>query len=170
MAGVSANIAVSLDAVLTGASDLGNPKQRVQIAEALTFIAGTDAVNKADLLFADTRTLAASGTENLDLAGTLTNAFGAVFTAAEIVAIYIKAAAGNTNAVRFGPAAANGFVGPFNAATDRLNVLPGEFALLVSQMGWAVTAGTGDLLTVLNAAGGTGVTYDVVILGRTVAA
>lgn len=170
MAGVNASIAVSLDAVLTGASDLGNPKQRVQIAEALEFLAGTDAVNKADLLFADTRTLAASATENLDLAGGLSNAFGAVFTAAEIVAIYIKASAANTNAVRFGPASSNGFVGPFADATDRLNVLPGEWHLLVSQKGWAVTAGTGDLLTVLNAAGGTSVTYDIVIIGRTVAA
>ena len=170
MAGVKADINLSIDAVLTGASDLGNPQQRVQVAQAVQFLPGTDAVNKADLLFADTRTLAASTSENLDLAGVLASAFGATIAAAEVLAIYVKAAAGNTNTVNFGPAASNGFVGPFNAAADRLKVLPGEWALLVSQKGWAVTAGTGDLLTVLNGGAGTSVTYDIVILARTVAA
>lgn len=170
MAGVVASIGLSIDATLTGASDLGAPKQAVKLNEIIQLAAGTDAVNKADVLFADTRTLAASATENLDFAGGLTNAFGASITAAEIVAIFIRAAAGNTNDVRFGPASSNGFTGPFADATDRLNVKPGEFQLLVSQKGWPVTAATADLLTVLNAAAGTSVTYDIVVIGRTVAA
>lgn len=170
MAGVKANISFSIDATASGTSDLGDPKQRVTVSEELDFIAGTDAVNKANILFADTRTLAASATENLDFAGTLANAFGQTIAAAEILAIFIRAADGNTNSVRFGPASSNGFTGPFADATDRLNVKPGEYIGLVSETGWPVTAGTGDLLTVLNSAGGTPVTYDVVVLGRTVAA
>jgi hypothetical protein len=170
MAGVSATIDFSLDASLTGTSDLGSPKQRITVAEALELLPGTDAVNKANILFADTRTLAASATENLDLAGVLTNAFGAVVAAAEIVAIYIKAASGNTNTVNFGPGSSNGFTGPFADATDRLKIAPGEYVALVSRAGWGVTGATGDILTVLNGGAGTGVTYDIVILGRTVAA
>lgn len=170
MAGVTAEISLSIDATLTGASDLGNPKQRVSVAETVQLIAGTDAVNKADLLFADTRTLAASTSEDLDLAGALASAFGATITAAEIVAIFIRAADANTNTVNFGPAASNGFTGPFADASDRLKVKAGEWAVLVSETGWAVTAGTGDLLTVTNGGAGTSVTYDVVLIGRTVAA
>ena len=64
----------------------------------------------------------------------------------------------------------NGFIGPFLAAGDGIGVKPGEYVPLVSQSGWAVTAGTGDLLTITNSGSGTSVTYDIVIVGRTVAA
>jgi hypothetical protein len=117
-------------------------------------------------LFKDTRTIAASASENLDLTGVLTDAFGATVANAEVIAIYVKAAAANTNSVIIGNVA-NGFVGPLGA-TGTYTVLPGDFFLATSQAGWAVTAATGDLLKIANSAGGTSVTYDVVIIGRSV--
>lgn len=170
MPGVTADIAFSLDATLVGSSDLGSPRQRVTISKALALIAGTDAVNKADILFADTRTIAASGNEDLDLAGVLANAFGATVAAAEVVAIFIAAAAANTNNFVVGPAAAAGFTGPFGDVTDRISIKPGEWQAFISRSGWAVTAATADKLNVANSAAGTGVDYDIVIIGRTVAA
>lgn len=170
MTGVRGKIAVNLDLTQVGANDLGSPKMRVTASKMLDLVAGTDAVNKANIMFSDQRTLAASGTENLDLAASLSDAFGATITAAEIVAIYVSAAAANTNNVQVSVPASNGFVGPFLAASDGYVVKPGEYALFVSQTGWPVTASTGDLLTITNSAGGTGVTYDIVIVGRTVAA
>jgi hypothetical protein len=167
---VSANIALQLDATMTGASDLGNPKQSVKISELLQFTPGTNTIGKADILFADTRTLAASASESLDLAGVLTNAFGQTITAAEVTAIFLRAAAANTNNVLFGPAASNGFLGPWGAATDRTKVNPGDWHVLTCQTGWAVTATTADLIFAGNSGSGTPVTYDIVILGRTVAA
>ena len=167
---VTADISLSIEAYLAAAPDLGNAKQRVTISENLQFKPGTANIGQANILFADTRTLAASATENLDLAGVLTNAFGATITAAEIMAIFIRADTGNTNAVLVGPGASNGFLGPWNAATDRLRTLPGEWHMLTCQAGWAVTAGTGDLLFVGNGGAGTAVTYDIVLIGRTVAA
>jgi len=170
-AGVHAQIRLSVAASLTGANDLGSPKLRLDdITEALELTPGTEALGKADLLFADTRTLAASASEDLDLAGLLTDAFGATITAAEIVLIYVKAAAGNTNNVTVAPAAANGFNGPFLAAGDGVAVKPGEYSVFVSRTGWPVTVGTGDLLTIANSGAGTGVDYDIVVIGRTVAA
>src|SRR3954465_110978 len=50
------------------------------------------------------RTLGASASEDLDLAGVLTNAFGAVLTFTKIKAIVIRAAVGNTNDVVVGNA------------------------------------------------------------------
>lgn len=167
---VTADISLSIEAYLAGSPDLGSARQRVTISENLQFEPGTASIGQANILFADTRTLAASATENLDLAGVLTNAFGAVITAAEIVAIFVRAAAGNTNAVLIGPGASNGFLGPWNAATDRLRVLPGEWHMLTCQAGWGVTAGTGDILFAGNGGAGTAVTYDLVLIGRTVAA
>lgn len=170
MPGVRANIALSIDATLSGTGDLGDPKQRVLIEKLLAFDPGTAATDEANILFADQRTLAASANEDLDLAGALANAFGATITAAEIVAILISAAEGNTNNVNVTRPASNGFAGPFLAAGDGVSVKPGEFAFFASTSGWAVTAGTGDLINVANSAAGTPVTYDVLIIGRTVAA
>lgn len=167
---VSASVALQIAATMTGASDLGNPKQVVKIAEDLQFEPGTATIGQANILFADTRTLAASATENLDLAGVLANAFGATITAAEIMMIFVRAAAANTNNVLIGPAASNGFIGPWNAAADRTVVRPGDWHLLTCQGGWTVTGATGDLVTVANGAAGTSVTYDIVLIGRTTAA
>lgn len=170
MAGVRANVSLSIDATLSGTGDLGDPKQRILIEKALSLAAGTAATDEANILFSDSRTLAASATENLDLAGALTSAFGATITAAEIVLLYFFAHASNTNDVQVTRPASNGLVGPFMAAGDGVAIKPGEWAVFVSQAGWPVTAATGDLLTVTNSAGSTGVDYDVVIIGRTVAA
>ena len=167
MAGVTGSVDISINATQVGAADLGNPTVKVAISESEQFTAGNAALGTADILFKDTRTLAASGTENLDLAGVLADAFGATITAAEIVVIYVKAADANTNNVVIGNVA-NGFVGPLGA-TGTYTVSPGDYYLAVSRAGWAVTAATADLLKVTNSAGGTPVTYDVVIVGRTVA-
>lgn len=169
MAGVTAHIALNIDATLTGTGDLGNPKQRVNIEEVLDLVAGTAAINQCDLMFQDTRTLAASATEDLDLAGSLTNAFGATMAAAELVLLFVKAHAANTNNVNVTRPASNG-VPMFLAAGDGVAILPGEYFFRLSEHGIPVTAATGDLITITNSGGTTGVTYDVVILARTVAA
>ena len=170
MAGVRGSIALSLDLTDSGSGDLGSPKVRVSVSKALALIEGTDATNKANLLFSDQRTLAASANEDIDLAGALENAFGSTITAAGSVAIFISAAAGNTNNVNITRPAANSFVGPFLAASDGIAIKPGEWQLFASQSGWAVTAATGDLINIANSAGSTSVTYDIVIVGRTFAA
>jgi hypothetical protein len=168
---VNAEISLSINAQQVGSGDLGSPRMTLDpISEVLQLTSGTDAVNKANILFSDTRTLAASANGDLDLAGALADAFGATIAAAEIVAIFFKAHSGNTNNVNVTRPASNGFGGPFLAAGDGVSIKPGEYALFVSESGWAVTAGTGDLLNVANSAGTTGVDYDVVIIGRTVAA
>lgn len=170
MAGVRGSIALSIDLTDTAAGDLGSAKSRVAVSKALSLLAGTDATNKANILFADTRTVALSANENIDLSGALTDAFGASIVAAEIVAIYIEAAAANANNVQVTRPASNGFIGPFMATGDGVSIKPGEYALFVSQSGWAVTASTGDLLNIANSGAGTSVTYNIVVVGRTVAA
>jgi hypothetical protein len=164
---VTGSVDISINAVNVGTADLGNPSVKVAISETEQFTGGNGALGTADILFKDTRTLAASATENLDLVGVLANAFGATITAAEIIAIYVKAADANVNNVVIGNVA-NGFAGPLGA-TGTYAVLPGDYYLAVSRAGWAVTAATADLLRVANSAAGTSVTYDVVIIGRTVA-
>jgi hypothetical protein len=123
-------------------------------------------VDEANCFFSDTRPLSSGASEDLDLAGSLTDAFGATITAAEIVLVYIKSHDDNTVNLTVGAATAP-FAGPLGA-TGTYVIKPGEYFLATSQSGWAVGAGSTDDLKIL--AGAAAVNYDVLILGRTVAA
>lgn len=162
---VDLRISASITGGYGATRDLADVLQSMKIDALLELTTGTTA-GKSDLVFADTRTITASSSENLDLAGTLTDAFGATLTFVKVVGLYIKAAAANTNNVVVGGAASNGFVSPFGASTDTIKIGPGGFMLLVNDAGYAVTAATADLLKIANGGSGTSVTYDVVIIGR----
>jgi hypothetical protein len=159
-------ITLSVSATLSAALDLESATS--QLAKKL-LIALTDgsAANQATNMFSDTRTLVASATESLDLAGSLVNAFGATITFAKMRAIMIFAAATNTNDVVVGGAASNGFFSPFGAANNTVKVKPGGCLILIAPdtAGYAVTAATADLLQVANGGAGTPVTYDVILIG-----
>lgn len=163
---MTSSVNVQLDALLTSALDLSTGSSPLTIAQHYPLTSGTGA-NQADKVWSDTRTLAASGTENLDLAGVLADAFGATLTFVKVKAILVRAASGNTNDVLLGGHASAAFVNWVSDATDVIVVRPGGLFLLVAPgaSGYGVTATTGDLLKVTNSGGTTGVTYDVAILG-----
>lgn len=165
----------SLNAVITawvrgtyaGTNDLAsveadfNSRSKTEI----TLTPGTSSGN-ADLIFMDTRTLAASATENLDLAGGLVDPLGATLTFVTIKAIYVKASSANTNNVVVGGAGSNTLLGIFSDATDKILVKPGGvFMWVAPATGATVTTLTGDILLVANSSSGTSVTYDIVIIG-----
>ena len=162
---LSSSLKVGFRGTQTSVLDLGTAALPYELAAAITLADGTGA-DQADLLFSDTRTLAASATENLDLSGVLASAFGSTIAMAKVKAILIVAASGNTNDVQVTRPASNG-VPCFLAAGDGVAVGPGDFFAITRRgaSGFAVTAGTGDLITITNSAGGTSVTYSVVVLG-----
>lgn len=166
MTTLNAKLSLSLSATLVNSLDLGDVTQNVANSSNFALTDGTGA-NQAKSLFSDTRTLAASGTENLDLAGVLVDAFGATISFTKIKALIIKASAANTNDVVVGGHATAACFSFFNAATDKIRVKPGGMIALVAPdaNGYAVTAATADLLMITNSAAGTGVTYDVIIIG-----
>lgn len=160
------SVAVTLKGTLSNALDLQTVTTALNYGKSVAWSNGTGN-GQADKLWTDQRTLTASANEDLDLAGGLTDAFGAAITFARIKMILVVAAAANTNNVVIGAAASNAFVGPFGAATHTIHVRPDGMAVLACKdaTGWAVTGGTGDLLRVANSAGSTSVTYDIAILG-----
>jgi hypothetical protein len=121
---------------------------------------------KADIAFMDTRTLAASTSENLDLSGALVDAFGQTITAAKVKAIEVENPEASLSNLTVGAAASNTFVGPFADATDGIVLKPGDKFVAVSRTGWNVTAGTGDILKVANGAGGS-VNYTIKLIAAT---
>lgn len=127
---------------------------------------GTGA-NQASQQWHDQRTLAASASETLDLAGVLTNAFGQTVTFAKIKAMIIHAAPANTNDVLVGGAASNAWLGWVGDVTDIVKVKPGGTLIWVAPdvNGGAVVSGTGDILKVANSSSGTGIVYDIILIG-----
>lgn len=166
-AGVTASIEFRVKAAQQGATtDLGTPRAPVDLSFLSQLIPGTDADNKADRMYSAEITLTSAQTANLDLAGVLSTGLGVTITAAEVVAIALIADAANTTNIAFFGAASNAFNGPLGGTTPTLTLKPGAAALLVDPDGWAVTASTGDILSVVNGSGASA-TYTVVIIART---
>lgn len=160
----SARLSFGFRAEQTSALDLVTASAPINWETTFAFTNGTGA-NQATDYWSDTRTLGVSATEDLDLSGVLTNALGATVTADRIKAIAITASSGNTNSVNLTRPASNGV--PFMlAAGDGFGLTPGAGCIFVwpDANGINVTAATGDLITVTNSAGTTGVTYSIAIL------
>ncbi len=164
---LKSTLAISASAQLAGSTDLATIQSPLAFQRAVNLGNGT-AVGKADRMFADKRTLAASATEDLDLAGALLDALGGPAAFARIKGLIIAASKDNTNNVIFGAASSNAWATLLNS-TGTVTLRPGAAACFMAgaadPTGWAVTAGTGDLLKVANSAGGTSVDYDIVVIG-----
>jgi hypothetical protein len=162
---VSATIDLTVRGTLFGANDLGTPQMPFEMIDRTSFVPGALA-GQANIVFTDNRTIAASANDDLDLNGALPGVFGGTIAFTAIRAIIIRAAAGNTNDLVIGPAATNGFLGPFGAAAHTVRVRPGdEFMITNRAAGWTVTPATGDLLRIANGGAGTPVSYDIIIIG-----
>lgn len=155
-----------LTASLTGTAGLAPVAAPLSLEDHFQMLSGT-ASGQADKIYSVSATLGASGTANLDLQGSLLDAFGAAFTPVKLKLIRVTAAAGNTNDVQVTRPGANG-VPLFMAAGDGIAVSPGGIFEWYSPVGVTVTAATGDLLTFTNSGAGTSVTYGVVLIGTSV--
>jgi hypothetical protein len=167
---LSSKISLAVTGQQTSVLDLGTAAFPLALAWSTILASGVGA-GQADRLFTDTRTIAASGTDDIDLAGdaTFKDAFGVAMSFVKVKGLFIRAAAANANNVVVGAAATNGFIAWVGAATHTLTVRPGAvlalFAGSSDTVGYAVTAATADILRVANGGAGTSVTYDIAILG-----
>lgn len=164
---LTTKITLDLSATQTGSNDFGGPEFKPRMRKVLELASGTGA-NQADILWADERTLSASSSEDLDLAGVLTDAFGATITAVEIVAIFIFASEANTNNVVVGDATSP--IPLFGGTNPTFSVKPGGFFCIgapnaAGQL--TVGAGSTDDLKIANSSSGSSVTYEIAIIGRT---
>lgn len=136
----------------------GSSQDNQTVNEALTFLDAAGALGVTSQ-WKDSRTL--TGTENLDLAGGVTNRFGVVKTFTKNKVLYVKNA--HTSGTITVGGGSNAFVGWFSGST----VLgAGEGMLFFSPLaaGKTVTAGTGDILQIV--ASVSAMAYDIVVLGE----
>jgi hypothetical protein len=164
---LSTTLALAAFAEQTSTLDLGSAKFPARLQRSVNLTDGT-AAGQANRVFSDRRSIAASGAEDLDLAGVLLDAFGAAITFARIKGLYIAAASTNVNNVVVGADATNPWA-TLLSATGTITLRPGAcfaaFAGAADGTGYAVTAGTGDLLQVANSGAGSAVEYDIFVVG-----
>ncbi|MFD0902334.1 hypothetical protein [Actinomadura sediminis] len=162
---LTSRVSLELLATLTGSADFGAPSSRPRFSRQIDLTSGTGA-GQADVIWTDQRTLAASASEDLDLAGSLTDVLGATVTLARVKVLYVAASSANSNNVVLGAAASNAWAGLLNA-TGTVTLRPGQVLLtaVTDATAMAVTAGTGDLLAVANSGAGSSVTYDIAVIG-----
>lgn len=140
--------------------------QNVTLSVSNAFANGTGA-DQANQVWSDERSLADDGTEDIDLAGALTDAFGDTITFTGIKGILIQNQSADAG-LEVKPKATNGWLGPFADASDQITIPAGGQWLMTnpSAAGWAVTASTGDLLTLTHDGTGTSaLSYKIVIVG-----
>lgn len=155
---LSGKIEAIVDMVLSGSPDSGTVKHTVNESIRLDFTNGTGE-DQANNLFADDFSGVASQT--YDLAGGVTNAIGSTLTFTAIKAIVVE----NTGSseITYG-GGANPFLGFIGAAAHTIKIPAGGMLVLVdpTAAGQAVTAGTGDTITLA----GTSISGSVWIIGE----
>lgn len=162
---LSTKINLRLNADLQKALDLVTPKALLPFVYEVALTSGAG-LNQANTVWSDRRTVLASTTDSLDLAGGgLLDALGDAFAPARIKGLFVKASSANTQNFTLGRPAANG-VPWLSAAGDSEIIVPAGLSAHVwpSAAGIVVTAGTGDLIDIVNGAGSS-ISYDIVIFG-----
>jgi hypothetical protein len=165
---LTSSLALTVRATLTGTHDLGTPSAPHILSLEDSLATGTGA-DQADQVWGDERSLNATTGEDLDLAGSLTNALGTTVTFARIKGIIIHVTtttAGYT--LQVGGASSNQFINWVANSSDIVNVRGGGVFMLWAPdaTAYVVTAGTGDLLKIYNPNAGA-ITYKIMLIGAT---
>jgi len=164
---VTGRLDASLALTQTKATNLAGVNATVSpsVALNLTYVDGTSD-GQINAKWCRTDSIPASGADTFDLRGGLTDEFGASVVLAEIEALGIKAASGNTNNVELGGAHTARW-NTFLKDSSVVVLKPGYMMVMGGQgAGYAVTANSGDTLVLRNSAGSTQVKYDLCIAGR----
>lgn len=159
-------ISIKSAAEVNTVHDLGVASFTASLNAGFNFTNGTGA-GKIQAVYSDRRTLAASATDSLDLSDTLTDKFNTVIAFTSVKGIMLKADAANVDPLMIGGAGASGFNSWLSGAGDAVKVMPGGCLVLIAPdaTGYPVTAGSGDLLEVVNT-GGSEMNYELVIIGE----
>jgi hypothetical protein len=161
---VTSRLNLTLSSSISEALDLAQTGAQINYPLAISIAHGLLA-GQMDKIFSDTRTLATGANEDLDLAGSLTDALGVTFTIAKLNLLFVYAKSTNTTNITVARTATTPV--PWLSAAAGTVLKPGGILLLwdPSLAGIAVGAGATDTINFANSAGASGV-YDVIIGGR----
>lgn len=154
-----------VEAVQTSGLDGGVVAAPYKIDTGLIRLLNGIGYDQADLVFFDSRTLGGSS-ENLDLVGGFNDAFGSAVSPAKIKLVVI-ANKSQSLTLTAKSAASNGWTGMFGGSTDAVSIGKASsqaygYLVWVAPQGVAITAGTGDSITI---SGTAGQSYDIMVVG-----
>ncbi len=166
---LSVDLKASMAWLLSESLDLSTVNDNATLEYSESIVDGTDA-DKADLLWHDERTVLAAANDDLDLTSLTNTIFGSTVTinfvkVRAILLVNTSTTSGDVLNVG-GSGAGSAFATPFAGDADAKVQVGADSALLLANKkdGWAVTAGTGDILRVNNP-GANDVTYRIAIIG-----
>jgi len=154
MTGAKAVIEVLLHVQAAKAIDLATLKASAALTKMLTFEfgAGLEHVNQ---VWWDRRVLAGAADDELDFTGVLKNPFGVTISFSRVSLILVinrsdlttttPAHTATEATISVGPGAANDWLGPFQADSDRLNVFYGCPLLLLDPYHSSIVSADDDL-------------------------
>ena len=178
LTGLKVRINLAVEATAKKAYGIGIPEAKIDISKAVSLAFGQTAL-QADQIWSDRRTIAADGTDAIDLVGDagMKNPFGGAISFTNIKAIVVINRSDQTTTdpahtatdakISVGGAAAAEFLGPFNAAGDAIDVVCGSpfVAINPAANGWAIAEGS-DILQIKNEDGVDEALYDIMVIGE----
>ncbi|RJP54325.1 MAG: hypothetical protein C4583_03100 [Anaerolineaceae bacterium] len=143
-------------------------KIQEMVPRDVTLGSGTGSL-KCDVMYYNSFTLGASATQQVDLLGSLTDAFNLAISFVKVKFLRVEADSANNaaNDVLVKPHSANGWLtGPLRTATHQVQLAAGEnFQWEGLTSGRAPVAGTGDILALVNSAGTNSIVARLLLLG-----
>ncbi len=159
-----ATAALKLYTRLTKTADLEAPASPINIQINSNLTSGTGA-NQADQQYSDSITLAASGSTEIDLYGSLTNQFGDTINFSKVRMMIFESDADNTAVLEIGGSASNAFESWTNVG-GKITLRPGGvFYLSATDATGFVVTSTADKLKITNLSASVSASFNVIIIG-----
>lgn len=144
---------------------LTTPTEKINKAITNAFTNGT-ADNQLDTVFTiEVAALATTTTDSYDLSGTLEDGLGNVSVFAKVKIIMIKSLDANVGLLNLDGTIANAFMAYQSIASKTIIQPDGSIVLIAPNTGYAVTAGTADILAIENPDATNTAGYELTIIG-----
>ena len=176
LTGLKAKLELLLTAEPAKTADFATMKAPVTLAKVLEMSFGASAT-QLNQIWWDRRVLAGGADDELDFTGVLKNPFGVTvsFSTVDLILVINRSALTTTTpahtateaTISVGPGAANDWLGPFQADSDRLNVFHGCPLLLLDPYHNTFVSGADDL-KITNEEGAIEAMYDILMAGTSV--
>jgi hypothetical protein len=162
-AAIEGSLEVIGESDLTEAGGSARDNHRMRFQQSFTEGSATTSA-QIEIMYRTSGSIASGASTSIDLAGSLVDPLGDTVVFTRIRGLIFQNT--GTTTITIGNAPANGWYAWSSVASSTLSVPASSSIMLASPFGaWQVTAGTGDLLQLTNASGGTG-TYKLWIIGN----
>lgn len=163
---LSGRVQVWLDHDYRNEGEISTTRDQSQLRADQSFVQGTGSTTAViDLLWYSQRNLASATSEEIDLAGGITDVFGNTITFNRVKTLHVHNTS-TTQTLTIGNGSAP-WAGPFSPATATFSIPPSGFVTFQAPFaGWEVVATTGDILKLATDAGvGATCTYNLWVIG-----